>query len=152
MKFSDQDKRLLKAIQKDASASLAQLADQVGAATSTIWRKLQEFEAEGLIRGKVTVLDPAKADMRLCTFATVRLADHSEGCINGFASLVATHPEIMEAHAISGSADYILKIRCRDVESYEIFMTHTLLRSDFVKSVVSSFSLKQLKHTTALPL
>lgn len=152
MKFSDQERALLRAIQSDAGASLSDLAEQVGMATSTVWRKLQEFEASGLIRSKVSLLDPARADVRLCTFATVRLVDHSEDAIARFAAMIAAHPQIMEAHAISGSADYMLKIRSRDVDAYEAFMTQTLLRSELVKSVVSSFSLKQLKYTTALPL
>ncbi len=152
MKFSEQERNLLKAIQSDASVSLSDLATQVGMATSTIWRKLQEFEATGLIGSKVSLLDPAKADVRLCTFATVRLVDHSEDTIASFARMVKTHPEIMEAHAISGSADYILKIRCQDVEAYEVFMTKNLLRSELVKRVEFGFSLKQLKYTTALPL
>lgn len=152
MEISDQERRLLDALQADAGASLADLAAAAGVATSTAWRKVQEFEKLGLIRGRVALLDPAKADLRLCVFATVRLSDHTEEAITGFARIIRSYPQIMEAHAISGTADYILKIRCRDVEAYEAFMTHQLLRSPFVKSVVSSFSLKELKYTTALPL
>lgn len=152
MEFSGQEKALLRVLQGDAGLSLADVAAQAGMATSTVWRKVQEFEKLGLIRGRVALLDPAKADARLCVFATVRLADHAEASIAGFATVIRAHPQIMEAHAISGTADYILKIRCPDVEAYEAFMTHTLLRSPFVKSVVSSFSLKELKYTTALPL
>ncbi|MDX8347895.1 Lrp/AsnC family transcriptional regulator [Cognatiyoonia sp. IB215446] len=152
MKFSDQEQTLLRILQGNAALSLAELAEQSGMATSTVWRKMQEFENIGLLKGRVALLDPAKADTRLCVFATVRLADHAEASIAGFATIIRSHPEIMEAHAISGTADYILKIRCKDVEAYEAFMTHTLLRSPLVKSVVSSFSLKELKYTTALPL
>ena len=152
MEISDQERRLLQALQADAGASLAALAEAAGVATSTAWRKVQEFEKLGLIKGRVALLDPALADARLCVFATVRLDDHSEEAIAGFASVIRSHPQIMEAHAISGTADYMLKIRCRDVEAYEQFMTHSLLRSPYVKSVVSSFSLKELKYTTALPL
>lgn len=152
MKYTDQERRLLEEMQRDAGASLAELADRAGMATSTAWRKVQEFERAGLITGRAVLLDPAKVGARLCIFATVRLADHSEEAINGFARIVSSHPEVMEAHAISGTADYMLKIRCSDVEAYEQFMSHNLLRTPFVKSVVSSFSLRQLKYTTALPL
>ena len=121
-------------------------------ATSTVWRKVQDFEASGLIRGRVALLDPVKAGAGLCAFATVRLSDHSENAINAFARLVRTQPNIMEAHAISGTADYILKIRCADMAEYEAFLTSNLLRRTEVKSVVTSFSLKQLKETLAVPL
>ena len=152
VKFSDQERALLARLQHSAHDSLAELAAAAGMSTSTVWRKVQEFEAAGLIRARVALLDPVAADRRLCVFATVRLVDHSEAAIAGFAALMARQPQIMEAHAISGSADYMLKIRCRDVEDYEAFMTQILLRSGHVKSVTSSFSLKELKYTTALPL
>ncbi len=152
MKFSDPERALLRIVQADASASLAELAGQVGMAQSTVWRKLQEFEAAGVIRGRVALLDPAKVAARLCVFAQVTLDSHAEASVAGFARMVALHPEILECHAISGTADYILKIRVEDVEAYEAFMTANLLRSRHVRSVVSSFSLRELKYTTALPL
>lgn len=143
---------LLSALQQDAGQSLAELAEAANLATSTVWRKVQEFEKAGLITGRVALLNPKAVGAGLCTFATVRLNDHSEDAINAFARVVATSPRIMEAHAISGAADYMLKIRCRDVEDYEQFLTHHLLRRPEVRSVVSAFSLKTLKFTTALPL
>lgn len=152
MELSDQEKAILREIQRDCSASLATLAERVGMAQSTLWRKLQEFEAAGVITGRVAILDPARVGANLCVFASVSLQDHSEASVSAFARLVKLHPEIQECHAVTGTADYILKIRTSDVEAYEHFMTHALLRSDVVRSVQSSFSLKRLKHSTALPL
>ncbi len=152
MKISDQDRQLLNLLQQDASTSLAELAEQAGMASSTVWRKVQDFEAVGLITSRVALLDPKQADTNLCVFASVRIKDHSEESVAVFARIVATHPEIMEAHAVAGTADYLLKLRCKDVEAYEDFMTHHLLRNPAIKSVSSSFSLKELKYTTALPL
>jgi len=152
MELSDQERRLLRALQADASTSLAELSEQVGMATSTAWRKVQEFETLGLLKARVALLDPKKADTSLCVFASVRIQDHSEDSVRAFTRIVATHPEIMEAHAIAGTADYLVKVRCRDVEAYEEFMSQTLLRNPAIKSVSSSFSLKELKYTTALPL
>lgn len=152
MKFSDQEKALLRALQSNAALSLAELAEAAGVGTSTAWRKVQEFESVGILRGRVALLDPAKAGAGLCIFATVRLVDHSEATIAAFSRVIRSHPEIMEAHSISGASDYMLKIRCGDVAAYEAFMTHNLLRNEAVKSVESSFALKELKYTTALPL
>ena len=150
--FSDQDLRLLRELQRDASASLADLGARVGMAASTVWRRVEAFEKAGLVRARVTLLDPGAAGVKLCIFAQVSLADHSEETVAAFARVIRSHPEIMEAHAVSGTADYILKIRCPDVEAYETFRTHTLLRSSHVRGVVSAFSLKELKYTTELPL
>ncbi len=152
MKFSNQESALLREIQADASLSLANLADRVGMAQSTVWRKLQEFEATGLIERRVTLLNPAKAGCKLCVLAQIRLHDHAQEAVEGFISLVNSHPEIQECHAISGAADYIIKVRVRDVEEYETFMSHNLLRSPYVRNVLSNFVLKEIKSSTELPI
>lgn len=152
MKFSDQERRILRALQRDASASMAELAEAVGIGASTVWRRVQELQKSGVIRGRVAVLDPRKAGLDLCVFAQVALVDHSEAAIDELTAIVRRHPEIMEAHSLSGADDYILKIRCKDVASYEAFLTENLLRSKVVRSITSTFSLRQLKETTELPL
>lgn len=152
MELSDPEKALLREIQKDASASLADLSARVGMAQSTLWRKLNDFEAAGLLRRRVALLDPTQLQAKLVVFASISLGDHSEAAVADFAAVVRAHPEIMECHAVSGRSDYILKIRVRDVEAYEHFMTQTLLRNPHVHSVVSSFGLKELKYTTELPI
>lgn len=121
-------------------------------AQSTVWRKLQELEAAGVIRGRVALLDPGKVGCKLTVLASITLADHAEETVAGFARLIGGRPEIVECLATAGSADYQLKVRVRDVEAYEAFMTLTLLRSKFVREVQSSFVLKELKSTTELPL
>lgn len=152
MDLSHQERALLREIQRDASLSVTELAERSGMAQSTAWRRLQDFEARGVIRGRVVLLDPDKIDAGFCVFANVTLADHSEQAIARFDSLVKNHAEIQECHKLTGSADYILKIRTRDVVAYEDFMTHNLLRNPSVGAVASSVSLKQLKSTTELPL
>jgi Lrp/AsnC family transcriptional regulator len=152
MEFSDQERQVLREIQADATLSLADLSTRVGMAQSTLWRKLQEFEATGVIRSRVALLDPAKVGAKLCVLAQISLSDHSEASVAGFTALVGRLPEILECHAVTGQADYMLKVRVRDVEAYEVFMSHNLLRSPFVRAVVSSFVLKEIKATTALPL
>lgn len=152
MKFTEPEIRLLREIQRDAGLSLAELATRCGMAQSTVWRKLQEFEGAGLIRARVALLDPAKTGCKLMVLAAISLQDHAEETVTGFATLIEGHPSIVECLATSGAADYMMKIRVQDVEAYERFMTHTLLRSPFVREVHSSFVLKELKSTTEIPI
>ena len=152
MEFSDQEKLLLREVQADATLSLADLSARTGIAQSTLWRKLNELEAAGVIRARVALLDRAKVGAKLCVLAQISLTDHSDTSVAGFTALVRRLPEVLECHSVSGQADYMLKVRVRDVEAYEAFMSHNLLRSPFVRAVVSSFVMKEIKTTTALPL
>lgn len=152
MKISDQDRRLLREVQSDATLSLAALSERLSMAQSTLWRKLNDLDASGVVKCRVALLDPAKLDLKLCVLAMVTLEDHSEEAVAGFTAMVSTHPEILECHKVSGAADYFLKIRASDVEAYETFQTRYLLRSTWVRSVQSSFVLKEVKATTELPI
>lgn len=152
MKLSSQERAILAEIQRDLGRSLGEIADAVGVSQSTLWRKLREFEDVGLIRARVALLDPARAGVGLCVLASITLHDHTEQALDALAGLVRTHPEIMECFALSGDADYMLKIRVADVAAYEAFMSHNLLRNPHIRSVRSSFVLKEIKATTQLPL
>ncbi|MBB4228383.1 Lrp/AsnC family transcriptional regulator [Rhizobium mongolense] len=145
-------RKLLQLVQAGSSLSLAELAEKAGMSQSTAWRKMQELETEGVIRKRVALLDPAKLDLKLCIIAHVTLEDHHEEAIEAFAAVVRDRPEIMECYALSGTFDYMLKIRARDVEAYEAFMTRYLMRNPHVRNVVSSFVLRELKSTTELPI
>lgn len=152
MKLSDADIRILGLLQRDASLSLAALSERLGIAQSTIWRRVNEMEQAGVIRRRVAVLDPRKVGAGLCILAHVTLEDHSENAVEAFAKLVEAHKEIQECHKISGVADYLLKVRAASVDAYETFQTRHLLRNAYVRSVQSSFVLKEVKSTTELPL
>lgn len=121
-------------------------------AQSTLWRRLNDLDRAGVIRRRVALLDPGAIGLKLCVLAMVTLEDHSEDAVSGFTQMVGAHPEILECHKVSGAADYMLKVRAADVEAYEAFQTRHLLRNRWVRSVQSSFVLKEVKATTELPL
>lgn len=152
MDYSDQERRILRALQKDAAASMADLAEAVGLGVSTVWRRVQELQKCGVIRARVALLEPKKLDLGLCVFAQVALTDHAPDSIEAFASMIESEPQILEAHSLSGADDYLLKIRCKDVEAYEEFLSKRLLRQPMVRSVTSTFSLRTMKDTIELPI
>jgi DNA-binding Lrp family transcriptional regulator len=146
------ERRLLQLLQADGSLSLAELAEKSGMSQSSAWRKVQDLETAGVIRKRVTLLDPRKLDLKLCVVAHVTLEDHHEEAVASFAAVVQDRPEIMECFALSGTSDYMLKIRAKDVEDYDAFMTRYLMRNPHVRTVVSSFVLRELKFSTELPI
>ena len=152
MKLTPKDRAILKRLQADATLSLQEMADDLGMSQSTVWRKVQEFEKHGVITGRVALVDPAAVDLKICVITNITLTSHGEEATTAFQALVSEHPEIMDCYSISGGYDYMLKVRVSDVEAYEAFLTQYLLRNPYVASVSSGFTLRQLKHTTALPL
>ena len=152
MEFDDKDRAILRALQRDASLTLQDLAGVLAMSQATVWRRVQELERAGVIVGRVALVDAAAVDLGVCVITNITLRDHSQEATEAFERFVAARQEIMACYTISGSYDYLLKVRVRDVEAYERFLTRHLLPNPVIASVASSFTLRQLKDTTVLPL
>lgn len=146
------DRALLRRLQADSGATLERLAEAAGLSPASAWRRVKALEEAGLIRARVALLDPAKAGRGLCVFADVTLRDHAAEKRAAFERFVAAAEEVMECHSTAGGRDYLLKIRVAGVAEYEAFLMERLLAHPSVASASSSFSLKELKYSTALPL
>lgn len=152
MKLDEKDRAILSALQRDATQTLQSLSKELAVSKSTLWRRIKDYETAGIIKGRVALLDPRLVGLKLCIVATVKLKSHGEEAVRAFQSLVETRPEIVECYAVAGAYDYMLKIRVGDVEDYEAFLAHILLRNPAVGSVSSGLALREVKYTTALPL
>lgn len=150
--LDETDLQILDALQHDASLSQAELASRVALSTTSCWRRVRALEETGLIVGRVALLDPARVGLGVSVIASVSLSEHHDENREAFETFVAEHPEIVECYSMSGDRDYMLRVVVRDVEAYDRFLTRFLLHHPAVDSASSSFALRQIKYTTALPL
>ena len=145
------DRKILDQLQRDATLSVADLADRVGLTTTPCWRRLQKLEAEGIIKGRVALLDANKLNIGTTVFVAVRTAQHNAQWLEAFSKAVQTLPEIVEVHRLSGETDYLLKVQVPDIAAYDRVYKRLIAQVDLF-DVSSSFSMETLKATTVLPL
>ena len=150
--LSPSDITLLKLLQDGEVEARAELAEKAGMSPSTLWRRMNELEAEGLIRKRVTLLDPVKLGLPVCVFVFVNLVDYTPVTRQQFDSFVERTAEIMECYSVTGAHDYTLIVRCQSVSDFERFLIDRILGHSAIKSATSQISLRQQKYTTALPL
>lgn len=146
------DTEILNNLQRDTTLTNQALAEAVGLSAATTWRRVQSLEAAGVISARVALVDPRRAGLGTTVMTEVTLSGHSRENRDGFERLVSTSREILECYAVSGSHDYRLLIRVRDIETYEHFLMDVLLAHPAVANAATSFVLRQIKYTTALPL
>ncbi len=146
------DRKLLAAIQADGARTNQELAATVGLSASQISRRRQQLEAEGLIEGYAARLSAARLGFGVRGFVHVTLARHSPDNSRRFAELVARTPEVQEAHALTGEADYLLKVTVRGLADLAALINDVLLPHESVDRVRSEIVLETLKETAALPL
>ena len=131
--------------------SAAEIAEEVGLTTTPCWRRIQKLEEQGYIRKRVALLDKQKLNVGTTVFVAVRTSRHSDEWLNRFTAAVRSMPEIVEAHRLSGDTDYMLRIVVPDIQEYDRVYQKLIRDLEFL-DVSSSFSMEELKSTTALPV
>lgn len=150
--FDTLDWRLLDALQRDASLTNAALAEQIGLSASQVSRRRQRLEQDGVIRGYRAALEPAAVGLGVIVFIHVALDTHSRDNARRFRDLVRLTPAILEAHALTGEADYLLKVAVGDLKALARLVNEILMPHESVARVRSEIALETLKEPGLLPL
>lgn len=149
--MDQKDRRILDLLQHDAMLSAADIAEQVGLTTTPCWRRIQKLEEQGYIKRRVALLDRGKLNVGTTVFVGVRTSRHSDEWLRRFTEAVNNMPEIVEAHRLSGDTDYMLRIVVPDINEYDRVYQQLIRELEFL-DVSSSFSMEELKSTTAIPV
>jgi Lrp/AsnC family transcriptional regulator len=145
------DRKILAVVQEDASLSVADIGQRVGLSSTPCWKRLQKLEAEGVITGRVALIDPDKIGLGITVFVSVETGDHSQEWLARFAELVSAMPEVMEFYRMAGDVDYMLRVVVPDIAGYDAFYKR-LIAAVPLKNVTSRFAMERVKSTTALPM
>ena len=138
------DRDILRLLASDASLSLADIASKVGLTATPCWKRIRRMEQEGVIRGRVAMIDPAKVGLPVSVFVEVETADHSGDWLKRFAEVVEGMPEIVDAWRMSGDVDYLMLVVVPDIAAYDNFY-RKLIAAVPLRNVTSRFSMERLK-------
>src|SRR5690606_20019104 len=78
------DKKILALLQRDASMSIAAIAEAIGASQTPCWRRIQRLEKTGVIRKRVALLDRERLNCDTTAFMMIRTNDHSLEWLENF--------------------------------------------------------------------
>lgn len=145
------DRKILAAMQVDATVSIEDLAARVGSTKTPVWNRIQKLRRRGVIVREVAIIDPEQVGLGACFFVLVRTAQHEPGWLERFVSAVRDMPEIIAAHRVAGDIDYILQVRVADARAYDAFYRRLIARVN-IFNVTSLLSMEQIKSETAVPI
>ena len=146
------DLRILGALQKRGRISNAELSETVNLSPSACHRRVARLEEEGFIRDYVALLDARKIGVPTTVFVEIKLQGQADELLDAFEKAVARVPDVLECHLMAGTADYILKVVAEDTEDFARIHRQSLARLPGVAQMQSSFALRTVFRTTALPL
>ncbi|WP_212524904.1 Lrp/AsnC family transcriptional regulator [Actibacterium sp. MT2.3-13A] len=146
------DRRILEVLQKTGRISNAELSESVNLSPSACHRRVHRLEEEGYIRDYVALLDPRKLGCPTTVFVEITLSGQADEVLDAFEREVALVPDVLECHLMAGKSDYLLKVVASDSEDFARIHRQYLSRLPGVVQMQSSFALRTVFKTTALPV
>ncbi|MDF1854615.1 Lrp/AsnC family transcriptional regulator [Pseudooceanicola sp.] len=146
------DCAILRVLQRQGRISNADLSDKVNLSQSACHRRVQRLEASGYVRDYVALLDARKLGVSTTVFVEITLQGQSDETLEAFETAVARIPDVLECHLMAGTADYLLKVVAENTEDFARIHRQHLTRLPGVAQMQSSFALRTVFKTTALPV
>lgn len=146
------DRKILELLQANSNITNAQLSQEIGLSAAPTLERVKKLETAGVIRSYHAVVDPASVGLGVSTFVMATLKGHNKENIAKFMSAIAEIKEIVECHHVTGQADFILKIVCSDIPSYQNLMLEKVTNIEVVDNLQSMVILSTLKDTKRIPI
>ena len=145
------DYAILMLMQEDSSRTQADLAHHVELSVSGLKKRLRKLQACGVIKRRVTLLEPEALNLSLLCFVQVFLHHHEPDAARQFCDVVQEVAEVLECHALTGEHDYLLRVVTQDNRHLQHLLVR-LAAAPGVDRLLTSIALEEVKSTTALPL
>ena len=153
MQLDRTDKRILGELQINGRISNQELADKVGLSASPCLRRVKQLEDEGIIEGYAALVNASKLGLKMMALIQIRMDRHTPERFEEFELTIKDYPQVQECILITGqTADYQVKVIVRDMEEYQDLLLNKITPLPGVSDVHSSFVLRQVIYTRALPI
>ena len=146
------DLAILSELQNDGRLSNTELASRVGLSTAPCWRRVRALEEAGFIKGYRAELDRQKLGLGVLAFVRLDAERNTGDSTRALEEAIQKLPQIVSCHYISGSGTFELQVICQDLDSFSRFARESLINLPHVKDLHTSFSLGEVKASSALPL
>ncbi len=146
------DRAILRELQIDGRMTNAELSERVNLSPSACFRRVRIMEEKGVIENYTAILNQVASGHSQNVFVQVTLRSLESHDIEAFETRIAGHPQVMECYLMSGDFDYMLRVVVADTSDYERMHRDFLTKLPGIDRIKSSFALRTVVKSTALPL
>ncbi|TFY97875.1 Lrp/AsnC family transcriptional regulator [Ramlibacter rhizophilus] len=146
------DLLILRELQNDGRLTNTELAQRVGLSAAPCWRRVRALEEAGYIQGYRAVIDRQKIGLGVLAFVRLDAERNTGEGTRQMEEAIRRIPEIVSCHYISGTGTFELQVVSRDLASFSQFAREVLINLPNVKDLHTSFSLGEVKTSSAWPL
>jgi len=151
-KLDRYDRHILATLQDDGRISNQQLADTVGLSSAACWRRVKALDEKGILKKHTALVNPEALGYDLCVLVMVTLIRHQQDHAMEFQQAVQSYPEVLQCFAVTGDADYVLRVIIQSMAAYDRFLNDKIFSLPGVSQVRSNFALREIKNETAIPI
>jgi Lrp/AsnC family leucine-responsive transcriptional regulator len=150
-KLDETDLRILKILQESSKITNLDLSKKIGLSPAPTLERVRKLEQSGVIDSYHAVVNPNSIGLSVMTFVLVSLAWQKENALNHFLEKIKEIDEITECYIITGEADFLIKIICADIPTYEKLLFKTLSQIEEIERLKTLMTLSTVKNSKLLP-
>ncbi len=115
--LDERDLEIVAALQEDARATYADVAQRVGLSASAVHDRVRKLEQAGVIRGYRAIIDPETVGLFITALIAATPLDPKQP--DDLPERLADFPQVEDCYSVAGEANYILKVRTRTTGELE---------------------------------
>lgn len=150
--LSEQDCRILASLQSNSQVTNQQLAEAVGMSASPCWRRVRQFEEQGLIQGYGARLDRRALGWGVLAFVRIKIDSHNDEEAQLFEESIRTLEPVIACYSIAGDSDFLLQVVAQNLDTYTDFAMTVVRRLPRIKEMQTTFVLKEIKPFQGFPV
>jgi len=150
-KFDKIDLKIMKILQENSKITNLDLSKKIGLSPAPTLERVKKLEQSGIIKSYHALVDTQAIGLSVKTFVLVSLAWQKENALNAFLEKIKQIEEITECYIITGEADFLIKIVCKDIPTYEKLLFKTLSQIEEIERLKTLMTLSTVKDSKLLP-
>lgn len=145
------DLNILKILQDNSKITNLELSKRIGLSPAPTLERVKKLEQNEVVHSYHAQVNPEAIGLMVKTFVLVSLDWRKEKARENFLEQVQQIDEITECYIITGDADFLIKIVCRDIPTYERLLFKTLQQIDEIERLKTLMTLSTVKDVKRLP-
>ncbi len=150
-KLDKTDLKILRILQENSKITNLDLSKKIGLSPAPTLERVKKLENNRVILSYHAQVNPQMLGLNVKTFVLVSLAWKRENALNNFLEKISRIDEITECYIITGEADFLMKIICKDLPTYEQLLFKTLSQIDEIERLKTLMTLSTVKDSKILP-
>lgn len=145
------DLKILKILQSNSKITNLELSKTIGLSPAPTLERVKKLESAEIIDSYHAVVRPEAIGLSVKTFVLVSLAWQKDNALNSFLQKIKDIDEIVECYIITGEADFLMKLICKDIPTYEQLLFKTLSQIEEIERLKTLMTLSTVKDSKILP-